>query len=447
LSTTNASEQHTCEWQGCGATLATAGELADHLSTHTPAAAGRRHSVAASAAWSSQSADGSRTLDFLTGELEASRAQNTELRKQLAQVKANNEELRSSAKTTEAQRAQILAESRGELNKQLEDAKAEIEEKRQAEEEHEARRQAAQTELDGVREELDKRVEEVAELEAMVKATEVELMKRNTTIEGLEATVTELETKVAAGDDSGASAGTAVTLPPDAPAEDQIKERDAIIAALRKDLKRSKKAHKTTKGDLEFIREQYETASSSAVQEVNRAKELQAQVDKLREQLTLGLKQRDLFNKAAVDAATVDTDKARQQVALLLEQNRRTDDSIRRKAAQHHQLSKEKHELEVDLHKERTRAHELSKRNDELVAQVSQLRGRLMGVYDKVDESDDDEPAYAMPTLVPDDNRVACPAADPTLAAEAAVWQCKWLVDDRLCGLYFDTREVRIVPD
>ncbi|BEJ14871.1 hypothetical protein CspHIS471_0406380 [Cutaneotrichosporon sp. HIS471] len=434
-------KQHSCRWQGCDAAFATSVELIDHMGSHLSsegaATSARRHSVAVPTALSPQGADGARTLDFLTGELERARTETADLQSQLAQVKASNDELRESTKTNKELRAQVLAEAAVEHEKKLQVAA----------DERENEMKAASKELDGVREELDKRIEETSELEAMVKATEAELMRRNTTMAELEAKVVELKSKAkTTTDDPDAPPGTAVTLPPDAPAEEQIKERDAIIANLRKDLKRSKKAHKTTKGDLEFIRAQYETASLSAVQEVNRAKELEAEVTKLREQLSMGLKQRDLFYKAAVDAANLDAEKAKQQVVLLLEQNRRTDDGIRRKAAQHHQLSQDKHRLEMDLHKERTRAHDLSKRNDELVALNARLRGRLMGAFDKVDESDDEdehvpEPKLAMPTLVPDGSRVVGGVADPALTGEAPAWQCKWQVDDRLCGLYFDSRE------
>ncbi|BEI99676.1 hypothetical protein CcaverHIS631_0407190 [Cutaneotrichosporon cavernicola] len=434
-------KQHSCRWQGCDAAFATSDELLDHMGFHLSSegavTSARRHSVAVPTALSSQGADGARTLDFLTGELERARTETADLQSQLAQVKTSNDELRERAKTNEELRAQVLAEAAVEHEKKLQVAA----------DEHENDMKAASKELDGVRAELDKRIEETSELEAMVKATEAELMRRNTTMAELEAEVVELKSKAkTATDDPDAPSGTAVTLPPDAPPEEQIKERDTIIANLRKDLKRSKKAHKTTKGDLEFIRAQYETASLSAVQEVNRAKELEAEVTKLREQLSMGLKQRDLFYKAAVDAANLDAEKAKQQFVLLLEQNRRTDDGIRRKAAQHHQLCQDKHQLEMDLHKERTRAHDLSKRNDDLVALNARLRGRLMGAFDKVDESDDEdehatEPKLAMPTLVPDGSRVVGGVADPTLTGEAQAWQCKWQVDDRLCGLYFDSRE------
>ncbi|KLT44208.1 hypothetical protein CC85DRAFT_283726 [Cutaneotrichosporon oleaginosum] len=410
----------------------------------SPVAVGRRHSVAGSASWSTQSGDGARTLDFLTGELETSRAEHAQMKSMLTRTKAENAELRDNVKSTEIRGAQALAEARSDFTKQLNERQAEFDAKLKATiDEHEKQLGKAQKELEDFKAELNERIAKSVELDMVVKTTEVELMKRNTVIEGLEAQVTELKARAKSDtDDLGTTASTTVTVPADAPAEEQIVERDTIITNLRKELKRSKKAHKTTKGDLEFIRAQYETASSSAVHEVNRAKELEAEVKKLREQLTLGLKQKDMVNRAAVATARLDAEKARRQVNVLLEQNRRTDDAIRRKAAQHHHLHRERTQFEMDLHKERTRAHELSKRNDELVAQIAQLRGRLMGAFDKVEESDDDEPAaFAMPTLVPDDNRAAGPAADPTLAEEAQAWQCKWLVDNRLCGLYFDTRE------
>lgn len=449
-----AEDQHICHWANCRISFKTSDELSTHIATHaalfrtravSPGPTPSRHSVARSTSGRSSQGEASKTLDFLTTELEATRAQLADFKVQLETATSKQTEVSDKAKAAESLREQILAEARSEFSKQLADAQAGFEKKLQAAKaEHESEQDTTRKELQSTRGDLEKKVEEVSELEAIVKATETELIKRNTTIDELQAKL-----QSASDDADPASATTALSLPDDAPAEERIQERDGVIAALRKELKRAKKSHKTTKGDLAFMREQYEVASSSAVQEVNRAKDLGAQVTKLREQLTLGLKQRDLFNSAAIDAATSDAQQARSQVTLLLEQSRRTDDAIRRKAAQHHQLTKTNQELEVELHQARSKVHDLGKRNDELSSTNADLRARLMGVYDKVDESsdDDDEPApgFAMPTLVPDDIRLAEPAADPTLAGDAPLWQCKWLVEDRLCGLYFDTREVGLL--
>lgn len=236
------------------------------------------------------------------------------------------------------------------------------------------------------------------------------------------------------------------------------------VQMLRKKLKSTQLALKSARSDLSFFRDQYAAASSSAVAEVARAEKLDAQVARLREQLSLGLKQRNLHFQATLAAHAKAEEKAKYQLQLLLAQSRRTDDRIRHRAAQHERLVKENRTYETELHEARSRADTLQKRNNDLLDQVATLRGRLMGAFDSVTGSEDSdaegEPErenggftresypdakLGMPALTPTAARPltpvvqdvmlgASPAAGP--AQNELMFKCKW----EACAAIFATR-------
>lgn len=228
---------------------------------------------------------------------------------------------------------------------------------------------------------------------------------------------------------------------------------EAEIHALKKKLKSSQLALKSTRSDLSFFRDQYQTASTSAVAEVARADKLASQVTRLKEQLSLGLKQRNLHFQATLAAHAKSEEKAKYQLNLLLAQSRRTDDRIRHRAAQYERLVKENRTYETELHEARSRADTLQKRNNELLDQVATLRGRLMGAFDSVSNSASDSDAegerenggfhkfdaqegkLGMPALTPTAARPLTPVVqDVMLGASPAagtqqtelMFKCKW---------------------
>lgn len=255
--------------------------------------------------------------------------------------------------------------------------------------------------------------------------------------------------------------------PPDS-IEAQFQERDATIVDLRRRLKETKSSLKRHKEDLGFFRDQYDQASTRAVEEVRKATELQQQVTLLREQLSVGLKQRDLHHAAVAKQSKAAADKAQKQVNFLLEQSRRTDDSVRRKAADHTKLADRNRDLESELHEARSKADSLSKRNQELSERVSMLQGKLLGAFDPVEESepeadytddddDDDNESLAppsaphvvppLPAFAPDDKPTPPAAAIATLAEGGIeAFRCKWADDGVRCLEIFHTLDVSAQP-
>jgi hypothetical protein len=241
------------------------------------------------------------------------------------------------------------------------------------------------------------------------------------------------------------------------------------LKLLQKKLKRARSALKNAESDASFLRDQYQTASSSAVAEVQRANELAAKVAKLENLLSVGLKQRDLHAGAVARKAAGEIQVLRDQLNLLLAQSRRTDDTLRHKAALYARMHKESQERERELHDARSRADVVTRRNTELRDQVTLLRGRLLGAFDPAsasddgegddgDETDDDAPAPAqqapprppppshMPSFAPDNNsaRPSPALADATLAPAAIdMFRCKWVLEgDAMCAEIFHTRDV-----
>jgi len=248
-----------------------------------------------------------------------------------------------------------------------------------------------------------------------------------------------------------------------APLDGDVPSTEVQIKLLHKKIKRMTSALKNTQSDNDFFRAQYQTASDSATAEVKRANELAAQVKTLQGKLIIGLKQRDLTAAAAAEKAKAAAKKSQQQLDLLLEQSRKTDDNVRRKAAAYGRLTRENQDLEAELHKARSRADELSKRNNELSDQVALLRGRLIGAFDTIeesdadDETDDDGPqptpavapnAHLVPSFAPDNQstRPSPALADTTLAdGGIEMFRCKWALDnDSMCPEIFHTRDVSI---
>lgn len=139
--------------------------------------------------------------------------------------------------------------------------------------------------------------------------------------------------------------------------------------------------------DREFFRIEYIKARDRVNAQEQRAKELDEQIATLREQLTLGLKQRDLHFDAIKAQRSAENAQYRMQNKLLLDQSRLTDDTIRRKASQFGPLKKENDLLKEGVWEQKQKVLKLQRRNDELLAQVEVLRAREMGVFG--DEDDD----------------------------------------------------------
>jgi hypothetical protein len=178
--------------------------------------------------------------------------------------------------------------------------------------------------------------------------------------------------------------------------DEQLAAKDADRKKWRSRAKRAEAELVTIQEDLQFIRERYNEASESAVNAVARSNELEAKVTILQDQLKFGLKQRELHNSAIKGQHDKQVSILVAQNKILLEQSRRTDDSVRAKAAAHPGLEALHERLEQLLQNAMRKIEGLSDRNDELVSQIEILRATQMGVLhaNVADDSEDEDYSY-----------------------------------------------------
>ena len=179
--------------------------------------------------------------------------------------------------------------------------------------------------------------------------------------------------------------------------EEQLATKDADRKKWRIRAKRAEGEVTTLSEDLQFIREQYQEASASAVREVLKSTDLEEKMTILQGQLRYGLRQRDLHHAAVRGRQDEQVTILTAQNNILLEQSRRTDDGVRSRAAAYHEVESQRERLEQLLRDAMRKIDNLSDRNDELVSQIEILRAKQMGVlgdfHDK-DGSDDDDYSF-----------------------------------------------------
>jgi DNA repair exonuclease SbcCD ATPase subunit len=302
-----------------------------------------------------------------------------------------------------------------------------------------------------------------SQLEVQLKQKDKAFTDLETQVSERDAKIRTLETKVTAMEEVDAEL-EAISAP-HAPLEGDPPSFELQIKLLHKKVKNKASALRNAESDVEFFRSEYQNASTSAHTEVTRANELEAKVKKLEQQLQVCLKQRDLYSQSIAKEAKAAAERSQQQLNLLMEQARRTDDTVRHKAASFERLTRERENHESELHKERSRGDQLSKRNTELRDQVALLQGRIVGAFDPVevpdDETDDDLPSapsarapksinpYLVPAFAPDNNSARpSPGLTDTTLAEGGIemFRCKWnLKEDNMCPEIFHTRDVSII--
>ncbi|KAL7421558.1 hypothetical protein Q5752_003327 [Cryptotrichosporon argae] len=172
--------------------------------------------------------------------------------------------------------------------------------------------------------------------------------------------------------------------------EAQVAELSAKFEEQIADLNRKLR---NSLADYEYIRGLYADASDKAVAAVQESDALRSANETLRSQLTLGLKQRDRHNGAVVKQTRDKIAQLEGQQRILLDQARRTDDKVRRRATDWFVLQKRVEELEGRLDKkkdqlreERERNTTLQERNTELNERIAHIRAIGMGAFDSDDE-------------------------------------------------------------
>jgi hypothetical protein len=208
--------------------------------------------------------------------------------------------------------------------------------------------------------------------------------------------------------------------------EEQLAAKDADRKKWRTRAKRAEGEVTTLSEDLQFIREQYQEASASAVREVLKSSELEEKMTILQGQLQHGLKQRDLHHAAVKGRRDKQVTILTAQNKILLEQSRRTDDDVRARAAAYHEVESQRERLEQLLRDAMRKIDDLSVRNDELLSQIEILRAKQMGVLgdDHVkDNSDDEDYSFeeesdAESSAAPSPSPSASPAPSSSLSPE-----------------------------
>jgi len=163
-----------------------------------------------------------------------------------------------------------------------------------------------------------------------------------------------------------------------------IAECDTLTTRLedvQSTLERANDKNQTLSEENDFFRAQYSLASNQAVASVRKVNDLEAQVEKLQKQLTLGLKQRNMHYEAIHAKREVEMDKLRKSNEFLLAQSRRTDDTTRRKATLYDRYKEHNDRLVDENHTLNRRYNALQERNEELADMNAALRGEKMGAF------------------------------------------------------------------
>lgn len=168
-----------------------------------------------------------------------------------------------------------------------------------------------------------------------------------------------------------------------------LTERDTKIAQLTDQLQTANRSVSSHRDDLQFLRTQYNQASNRAVEEVRKVANLEKKIETLREQLVLGLKQRDMHHAAIRSQNAGETDRLRAQVKILLDQSRLTDDKVRARGIMYPSVKRTNETLIEQLRSANEKIERLEQRNEDLVDQLELLRAKQMGVLVDDEESSD----------------------------------------------------------
>ena len=261
---------------------------------------------------------------------------------------------------------------------------------------------------------------------------------------------------------------------------ERLQTQTNLVKSLQAELAQAEERHATLAEEHLFFQTQYQIASNSAVAEVRRVQELEEKLEMVRSQLKVGLKQRDIHYEAVKAKRAAEETKLKGQLHILLEQSRRTDDTVRRKAAAYDRFKEENERLSSQNYDLRTKCSSLAERNEELVEHITTLRARQMGVYDRDEDSgsegdaEDDLTDASSPPLPPKTDpaglgyggslshnfapsqvlresqlapvdtviETRTEGPDGEVIEGGSAYLCKWRDDVGQCELAFDTRAV-----
>ncbi|RXK40848.1 hypothetical protein M231_01907 [Tremella mesenterica] len=189
------------------------------------------------------------------------------------------------------------------------------------------------------------------------------------------------------------------TPPHDTTTETALAQKDLLerISSLETTIKSNVRFISSLESQMSYLQTAYQQASTTAVSSVSQITELEDQISKLREQLTIGLKQRDIFFQSIRLRVERENQQLKGQIKILLDQSRLTDDVIRRRAVDYPRVVKELQESRKKCEEMEDRMGRVEKRNEELIDRLQVIRAYKMGVLpippegvEGLDEDEDD---------------------------------------------------------
>ncbi|PWN48991.1 hypothetical protein IE53DRAFT_388800 [Violaceomyces palustris] len=157
--------------------------------------------------------------------------------------------------------------------------------------------------------------------------------------------------------------------------EDERRLRSEMEARHVKEKERLNVAKKSAEEEYEFMRNLYSQASTSAANSADEARVNLERAEKLERQLKEGLALQSNLGKEARKRVEMENSRLKGQIKLLTSQNRRTDDGVRRKAAEWEAL--EAREREID---------KARKRREQVRLEEEEMRRRRLIEMDKEHE-------------------------------------------------------------
>lgn len=110
-------------------------------------------------------------------------------------------------------------------------------------------------------------------------------------------------------------------------------ELQSNVERQSKEIKKLDKGRKLAQEQIDFLQSQYATARDAAANSASEARDLSANTKRLENALSEGLKQKDAFLDQYRQEHQRAVKELKAQLEMLMEQSRRTDDTIRRRAA------------------------------------------------------------------------------------------------------------------
>lgn len=196
------------------------------------------------------------------------------------------------------------------------------------------------------------------------------------------------------------------------------------LMELRLENEKLKLAKDQLESDTDMLRRLYAEASDAHLTRVVEIKALKRDNDSLREQATTGVKQASLFWTTQIQTLEKELMMSRGTVDLLTDQARRTDNSVRTRAALLPMAQRETEAAKQEIEDWKARFMELGRENTRLRLEVKEWEDEAIMRRKKEEEMKEQESALQ----------------------DELVWMCSWMVNEKgiKCGALLKSREVNV---